>query len=80
MGGSLILSDPLVNMFSTGRWLFWVRLALVVPLVASVSITDIQGPAFQSPLAGQSVQNVTGIVTAKVRLLHSSGRSVDETH
>ncbi|KLO04613.1 hypothetical protein SCHPADRAFT_947576 [Schizopora paradoxa] len=31
----------------------------------AVSITDIQGPAFRSPLEGQVVEGVIGIVTAK---------------
>ena len=31
-----------------------------------VKVTDIQGVAFQSPLTGQLVHNVTGVVTAKV--------------
>ncbi|KAH6912562.1 endonuclease/exonuclease/phosphatase [Coprinopsis sp. MPI-PUGE-AT-0042] len=33
--------------------------------VFSVSITDIQGPSFSSPYAGQTVHNVTGTVIAK---------------
>ncbi|PPQ91687.1 hypothetical protein CVT25_012900 [Psilocybe cyanescens] len=33
--------------------------------VSSVSVTDIQGSAYLSPLDGQTVQNVTGVVTAK---------------
>jgi hypothetical protein len=36
----------------------------------SVTITDIQGPAFQSPYAGKAVTNVTALVTAKVRTYH----------
>ncbi|TFK74772.1 DNase I-like protein [Pluteus cervinus] len=36
-----------------------------VGVAISVSVADVQGPAFQSPLVGQSVKNVTGIVTAK---------------
>lgn len=43
-------------------------LTLLVSLALGVEITDIQGPAWLSPLAGQTVQNVTGVVTAKVRL------------
>lgn len=43
--------------------LFWVTCATAV---SSVSITDIQGTAWQSPLVGQAVANLTGIVTAKV--------------
>lgn len=35
-------------------------------IVNAVSIAEIQGPAFQSPLLGQVVRNATGIVTAKV--------------
>ncbi|KAI0689077.1 DNase I-like protein [Cytidiella melzeri] len=31
--------------------------------VYSVSIADVQGPGFRSPLVGQTVQNVTGVVT-----------------
>ncbi|OSD07381.1 DNase I-like protein [Trametes coccinea BRFM310] len=31
----------------------------------SVSVTDIQGPAYLSPLRGQAVSNLTGVVTAK---------------
>lgn len=39
----------------------------------SVSVTDIQGPAFLSPLAGQWVSNLSGLVTAKVaQVLHFS--------
>jgi hypothetical protein len=34
-------------------------------VVSAVSITDIQGNAFQSPLVGQTVTNLTGTVTAK---------------
>lgn len=36
-------------------------------VVTSTTIAEIQGPAFRSPLVGQAVQNVTGLVTAKVR-------------
>ncbi|KDR77188.1 hypothetical protein GALMADRAFT_225318 [Galerina marginata CBS 339.88] len=42
-----------------------VLLASYFSIVSSVSITDIQGPAFLSPLVGQTVQNLTGLVTAK---------------
>lgn len=35
----------------------------------AVRITDIQGPSFQSPFSGQYVE-VTGVVTAKVRIEH----------
>ncbi|KAF8160082.1 Endonuclease/exonuclease/phosphatase [Pholiota molesta] len=34
-------------------------------VVSAVSITDIQGNAFQSPLVGQTITNLTGTVTAK---------------
>ncbi|EMD39810.1 hypothetical protein CERSUDRAFT_103752 [Gelatoporia subvermispora B] len=40
------------------------QLLAAVPQALSVSITDIQGPAFLSPLSGQTVHDVTGIVTA----------------
>lgn len=46
-------------------------LLLLTSLVGAVSITDIQGPAFQSPYVGQVVHNVTGIVSAKVSLVLS---------
>ncbi|KAK7690827.1 hypothetical protein QCA50_005928 [Cerrena zonata] len=42
-------------------------LLLFTSLVSAVSITDIQGPAFQSPYLDQVVHNVTGIVSAKDR-------------
>lgn len=42
---------------------------LVLGLAAqALKVTDIQGVAFQSPLAGQWVKNVVGVVAAKVRL------------
>lgn len=47
-------------------------LASYVALVYSTAVTDIQGVSFKSLLAGQSVSNVTGIVTAKVETNISS--------
>ncbi|PPQ68328.1 hypothetical protein CVT24_004809 [Panaeolus cyanescens] len=41
---------------------FW---SCCVTAVSSVTISDIQGPAWKSPLNGQTVQGLTGIVTAK---------------
>ncbi|KAI0643156.1 DNase I-like protein [Trametes meyenii] len=38
---------------------------VALEFVRAVSVTDIQGPAFLSPLKGQTVNNLTGIVTAK---------------
>ena len=52
---------------AAGRWFFWLCQCAIVPLVYSVTIAEIQGPAFRSPLEGQTVQDVTGVVTAKVR-------------
>ncbi|KAF4577133.1 hypothetical protein EYR36_005120 [Pleurotus pulmonarius] len=51
-------------MFSThlGRYLV---LLLATTNVFGIEVTDIQGPAFKSPLVGQTVHNLTGIVTAK---------------
>lgn len=51
------------------RWAYAAAaLAVQIALpVQAVSITEIQGPAFISPLNGQTVNNLTGIVTAKVR-------------
>ncbi|KAI0688927.1 DNase I-like protein [Earliella scabrosa] len=40
-------------------------LAALQQLACAVSITDIQGASFLSPLLGQKVHNLTGIVTAK---------------
>ncbi|KAF9046318.1 Endonuclease/exonuclease/phosphatase [Panaeolus papilionaceus] len=42
--------------------LFW---SCYVAVASSVTVSDIQGPAWRSPLSGQTVQGVTGIVTAK---------------
>lgn len=39
--------------------------AAYLSVVSTTTISDIQGTRFLSPLAGQSVQNVTGVVTAK---------------
>ncbi|KAF8158349.1 Endonuclease/exonuclease/phosphatase [Crassisporium funariophilum] len=36
-----------------------------VSTVLSITVTDIQGNSWQSPLVGQTVHNVTGLVTAK---------------
>lgn len=47
------------------------QLAVCFVLTTSVTVTDIQGDSFISPLVGQSVSNVTGIVTAKVFFLSS---------
>ncbi|KIM43160.1 hypothetical protein M413DRAFT_443970 [Hebeloma cylindrosporum] len=40
-------------------------LASYVSVALSVSVTDIQGITYQSPLNGQTVHNLTGLVTAK---------------
>ena len=55
-------------MVLTSHWLFWLLHTAVLPLASSTSITDIQGPAFRSPLEGKTVTGVTGTVTAKVRV------------
>lgn len=39
---------------------------LLPAALAALTAGDIQGPAFLSPYNGQTVHNVTGIVTAKV--------------
>ena len=39
---------------------------LLASATRAVDITDIQGPAYQSPLAGQVVDDVTGVIVAKV--------------
>ncbi|KIK69647.1 hypothetical protein GYMLUDRAFT_66947 [Collybiopsis luxurians FD-317 M1] len=40
-------------------------LASVIPYIQATLVTDVQGIAFQSPFAGKTVSNVTGVVTAK---------------
>ncbi|KAI0071138.1 DNase I-like protein [Panus rudis PR-1116 ss-1] len=40
-------------------------LLAAVALASATQITEIQGPSWQSPLVGKTVNNVTGIVTAK---------------
>lgn len=52
-------------MYSAKSSLLWLCQCALLPLVYSTTIADIQGPAFRSPLEGQVVQNVTGVVTAK---------------
>ncbi|TFK40575.1 Endonuclease/exonuclease/phosphatase [Crucibulum laeve] len=43
----------------------FLALASCLSFVSSTTVAEIQGPAWQSPLAGQTVNNVTGVVTAK---------------
>ncbi|KAJ3485535.1 hypothetical protein NLI96_g4901 [Meripilus lineatus] len=40
-------------------------LSILVPPTIAVTIADIQGNAWKSPLVGQTVQSLTGLVTAK---------------
>ncbi|KAF9013486.1 Endonuclease/exonuclease/phosphatase [Cyathus striatus] len=47
------------------KLLSFVLLSSYLYAASSITIADIQGPAFQSPLVGQTVHNVTGVVTAK---------------
>ncbi|KAK7469141.1 hypothetical protein VKT23_003631 [Stygiomarasmius scandens] len=51
-----------VTMNSFRSLLLW---STLISATTSVKVTDIQGPAWLSPFAGQTVSNVTGIVTAK---------------
>ena len=61
------LACPLVNFtVQSTAMLSPFLLAACFSVVSSVTVTDIQGPAFRSPLEGQTVNNLTGIVTAKV--------------
>ncbi|KAI0714015.1 DNase I-like protein [Cerioporus squamosus] len=46
-------------------WATGAILALLQVLVRAVTVTDIQGPSWLSPLRGQTVHNLSGIVTAK---------------
>ena len=70
------LTCSLANLtVQTGEMLSALALAACIATVArSVSVTDIQGPAFLSPLVGQTVANVTGVVTAKVKHILRSAR------
>ncbi|KAF5369281.1 hypothetical protein D9758_002525 [Tetrapyrgos nigripes] len=53
--------------------------ALLISLTTSVTVTDIQGPAWLSPLAGQTVSNVTGVVIGKSSNgFYISGKPVDD--
>lgn len=65
-----VLSTPLLDFTSDINVMLSSLWSLVAaasdPVALSVSVTDIQGPAFQSPLAGHTVQNLIGLVTAKV--------------
>lgn len=54
-------------MLAASRRLLWLCQCALLPLVYSTSIADIQGSTFRSPLEGQTVQGVTGVVTGKVR-------------
>ncbi|KAL5524665.1 hypothetical protein ACEPAF_9810 [Sanghuangporus sanghuang] len=55
-------------------------LTVCLPLLSSAtSITDIQGPSFLSPLDGQSVSGVLGLVTAKsTQGFYIQGNQVDD--
>lgn len=48
-----------------------------VGVALSVSITDIQGISWQSPLVGQTVNNLTGIVSAKVSTIYELSCRLD---
>lgn len=41
-------------------------LTAYLSVVSSILVTDIQGIAYQSPLVGQAINNLTALVTAKV--------------
>jgi hypothetical protein len=50
-----------------GRYISLLAALTALPaLVQSITVADIQGSAFLSPYNGQTVHNLTGIVTAKV--------------
>lgn len=52
--------------FTMGRLYSFLVATTFFSTISSTTISDIQGCRYVSPLSGQSVQNVTGIVTAKV--------------
>lgn len=45
-------------------------LFLATTNVFGTQVPDVQGPAFKSSLVGQTIHNLTGIVTAKVGFPH----------
>lgn len=45
----------------------WLSPIVFFSCIGAVTVTDIQGPSFRSPLVGHTVHDVPGIVTAKVR-------------
>lgn len=59
--------QALAKMNSLRSFLF---LSTLISGSLSVTVSDIQGPAFQSPFAGKVVSNLTGLVTAKVCTLY----------
>lgn len=62
--GVILAFDTMLSISEAVR-LFWCT-TLVASGVYSASIADIQGPGFRSPLVGQTVESVNGIVTVKV--------------
>ncbi|THV05257.1 DNase I-like protein [Dendrothele bispora CBS 962.96] len=51
----------------------------LITVTTSVKVTDIQGNAWLSPFAGQTVSNVTGVITAKGGSgFYISGEAVDD--
>jgi hypothetical protein len=64
----LLIAQIQATLESAMNWLYSLAFfSSYVAVVTSTTITDIQGPAFRSPLVGQTVHNVTGLVAAKVR-------------
>ena len=56
-----------------GKLLSWFCITAVsVSAVSSLTIAEIQGSGWQSPYNGQTVRNVTGVVSAKVCRRHNS--------
>jgi hypothetical protein len=51
-----------------------------ISVIFSATTADIKGNAWLSPFANQVVQNVTGLVTAKVRYAFCLGYSSSEHH
>jgi predicted extracellular nuclease len=59
------VADMLANMLARLGRASTLGLAASAAAVQAVSISEIQGPAWISPYAGQTVHNVTGVVVAK---------------
>ena len=72
LGGSASLSDSPFPGLVMGKLLSWFCITAVsVSAASSLTIPEIQGTRWLSPYNGQTIRNVTGVVSAKVCLIHN---------